>query len=1021
MPPRTQADLFRAQAIDALRRGEAALARDDHAAASAWLARAHRIVPDDPAVAFALASAMLGLRDKAAIALFERAADATQTREAWLGLSAACWQADDMTGGVAALAQVLSRHVLPANLKSLSALADAMAVAAGAAGWCGVVADGKDRVLRLVTGGERKPLIRVDGRTIRGNLLPAGGMATVTVAGRDLLGSPIDLARLRAVEGFVGATAEGGLQGWIWVPADPDAEPCVTIAPVGSGQSARVTLRATDTDMTAERPLARPRRFGVAPDDLRCMAGPLRVTAANGAELAGSPVDPGAELRAAMWVARCAAALEPARIGASRPAPSGPADLPTEADLRGPGAVAPLAPLRPVAVVVPVYRGLGLTLACLESVLGSCPTGTPMIVVDDATPEPDLARALDRLADDGRITLLRHVGNQGFPASANAGLRAAFALRPLHDAVLLNSDTLVPRSRTGWIERLRACVHAAPDIGTATPLSNDATILSYPDRDRPGPAPDAAALGRLDALASRANAGLAVEIPTAVGFCMYIRHECARDTGLFRAALFAQGYGEENDFCLRARHLGWRHVAVPGVVVGHVGGVSFGAAKSALVARNLAVLERLYPGYRAMIAAYEGVVPATDSLAPARLRLDAARWAAARAAPAQRHAVILVTHDRGGGVERVVRRRVAALQNEGARAILLRPVADPNSDGGSLPGLCRVDDGSGGFPNLIFRLPDDLKPLARLLRADRPSRFEVHHRLGHHPAIIDLATELALSLDLMLHDYASFCPRVTLLGPEQRYCGEPDDVAVCEACVADAGSRLDEPIGVAALRARSAVEFAGARAISVPSADMAQRMRRHFPGFAAAITPLEDDAAVLPPARPPARSATAAPRRRICVIGAIGIEKGFDVLLACARDAARRDLKLEFVLVGRSTDDDRLLDTGRVFVTGQYREEDALALIGAQCADVAFLPSIWPETWGFTLGLAWRAGLRAVVFDVGAMAARVRATGHGLVLPLGLPPAAINNALITPAPSALRRLLPIAGQTAYGQRSAQPD
>ena len=89
-----------------------------------------------------------------------------------------------------------------------------------------------------------------------------------------------------------------------------------------------------------------------------------------------------------------------------------------------------------------------------------------------------------------------------------------------------------------------------------------------------------------------------VDIPTAVGFCMYIRRECLDATGLFREDAFAQGYGEENDFCLRARRLGWRHVAVPGVFVAHTGGASFGAARAQLLARNAAVLERLHPGYR---------------------------------------------------------------------------------------------------------------------------------------------------------------------------------------------------------------------------------------------------------------------------------------------------------------------------------------------------------------------------------------------------------------------------------------
>jgi len=38
------------------------------------------------------------------------------------------------------------------------------------------------------------------------------------------------------------------------------------------------------------------------------------------------------------------------------------------------------------------------------------------------------------------------------------------------------------------------------------------------------------------------------------------------------------------------------------------------------------------------------------------------------------------------------------------------------------------------------------------------------------------------------------------------------------------------------------------------------------------------------------------------------------VLLACARDAARRDLDLEFVVVGHTIDDTRMMATGRVLI-----------------------------------------------------------------------------------------------------------
>ena len=119
-------------------------------------------------------------------------------------------------------------------------------------------------------------------------------------------------------------------------------------------------------------------------------------------------------------------------------------------------------------------------------------------------------------------------------------------------------------------------------------------------------------------------------------------------------------------------------------------------------------------------------------------------------------------------------------------------------------------------------------------------------------------------------------------------------------------------------------------------------------------------------------------RCRVCVIGAIGIHKGYQVVLDCARDAAERRLPLEFVVVGHTIDDRRLLATGRVFVTGGYAADEVVALIKAQNATLALLPSIFPETWCLSLAEAWRAGLRVAAFDIGAQAERIRRTGRGI-------------------------------------------
>lgn len=965
-PVRTHAAYFAELARTAFDRAVALQKAGQLAAAEAWFARAHRFAPDDLTAAFALGAMRLrqGRAAEAAV-LLARVTEGSDAREAWLARVGAEIQAGRAGAAAESLHQALSRFVLPAEA-GLPLLLERVCREAGWPGWCAL-----DREGRLCLGGigTARPDLLLDGHPVRASggggvfLLPRaavrGTQLAVALAGKPLLGSPILLARLRRVEGCVAAQwegQEGALVGWAWCPADPDQEPRLEVCDSHGRHLAAVVAR--DLSVTAPRPLARPRGFrleGAVLAQIRARtrggSGRLHVRGADGRDLAGSPLG--------------LAPPGPVRPVGPRPPLASPA---------------PARPRRGVAVVVPVYGGGDVTRACLESVLATLPRGARVVVVDDASPDPELRGWLEGLARRRRLVLLRRARNGGFVAAANAGLRAALALPGGRDVVLLNSDTSVT---PGWLEGLRAAVQAAGDIATATALSNDASILSYPrpDGPTPTPAPEGAALARLARLAARANAGRTVEIPTAVGFCMYIRRECLQAVGLLREDVFAQGYGEENDFCLRARALGWRHVAVPGVYVAHRGGASFGGMRTALLARNLAVLEALHPGYHALVAAHV----AADPLAPARRRLDEAIL---RAGPRQ-PAVLLVSHDSGGGVERVLKQRCVALAAGGRRVLVLRPVPDPEGSE-TLPGVAVLGEGVGhATPNLRFHLPEEFAQLVRLLRRLCVAAVEVHHLLGHDPVVMELPARLGVPCDVVLHDYAWICPRITLTGPDGRYCGEPDEVAACTACLA-AGEAppFAAGMGVAALRARSAAWLAAARTVRVPSADAARRLGRYFPGREIQV----DSPGESPEGRP--GRPVAGGRTRVAVVGGISPEKGFDVLLACARDAAARDLPLEFVLVGHAPDDAALLESGRVFVTGPYAPGAAVAEIRAQQTHFGFLPSVWPETWCFTLGELWAAGLEAVVFDIGAPAERVRRRGRGRVLPLGLPPSAINNALL---------------------------
>jgi GT2 family glycosyltransferase len=244
-----------------------------------------------------------------------------------------------------------------------------------------------------------------------------------------------------------------------------------------------------------------------------------------------------------------------------------------------------------IDVVIPVYKGLEQTRTCIESVLGS-PRGTAaeVVAVDDATPDPAIAQYLRGLAAQGRITLLVNEANLGFVQSVNRGM----ALHADRDVVLLNSDTEVAND---WLGRLHAAAHSAPDVATVTPFSNNATICSYPYEGWKGGLPGTLGLAALDALFAKANARRMIDLPTAVGFCMYIRRDCLKAIGAFDAERFGRGYGEENDFCMRAGKAGWRNLFAADVFVYHEGSVSFSDERFDLIKAAAPLLIALHPEY----------------------------------------------------------------------------------------------------------------------------------------------------------------------------------------------------------------------------------------------------------------------------------------------------------------------------------------------------------------------------------------------------------------------------------------
>lgn len=625
-------------------------------------------------------------------------------------------------------------------------------------------------------------------------------------------------------------------------------------------------------------------------------------------------------------------------------------------------------PRRNVDVILTVYNGYHETLTCIASVLASTkPDGTQVIVVDDATPDPNLRDALIDLARDQRITLLTNARNLGFPGAANKGMR----LHSDNDVVLLNSDTEVFGD---WIERLRDAAYSADDIGTVTPLCETDSITAYQRDPEVGGEPIRPV--DIDRIAHEVNAGNTVDLPVGVGFCLYLRRDCLNEIGELDEISFGRGYGEEADLCLRARKLGWRNVASADVFVSHCGGRSFGhRMRELLLIRNGRILNTLHPGYARLVEEFF----AKDPLLNARRAVDMRLLLERAVSP-----VLLMTLSLPGGVKRHVSERQVELNAAGHTVLVLHP-----SESGGAPARVNLSVASLGLKNLSFDLPRDFELLLEFLLSLGLSKIEIHHFLGIPAPILELAVSLGVPYDVYIHDYLWICPRVTLIGGTGQYCGEPS-VSACEDCIRMHGSGLEDSLTVEGLRARSDRILSAASRVIAPSQDTRVRLARYFPNIEVDVVPWERRIQRIQRTSVP----TANGCTRVAIIGAIGIQKGHQVLLDCARDAERRNLDIEFVVIGYTHDDEALMATGKAFVTGPYDEGEVDSLLGREQCNVAFFPSVWPETWCYSLTHAVSWGLPVLSYDHGALAERLRTYSAAELVPLSASAGRLNDTLI---------------------------
>jgi len=231
-----------------------------------------------------------------------------------------------------------------------------------------------------------------------------------------------------------------------------------------------------------------------------------------------------------------------------------------------------------VEVAVPVHNAADETLGCLRALADAGGVPHTVRILDDGSDEDTRQRVLAFIAERPWMRFDPNPQHLGYTATAQRAMTASDA----DWVVLLNSDTVVT---PGWLDGLLSVAADDARTGAVGPVSNAASYQSVPEtHDGTGrwavnALPPGWSPANMGALVAEAAPRDAPDVPLLNGFCLCLRREAVLAVGGFDVAAFPQGYGEENDLCLRLRKAGWRLRLAAHVYVHHLKSRSFGHAR----------------------------------------------------------------------------------------------------------------------------------------------------------------------------------------------------------------------------------------------------------------------------------------------------------------------------------------------------------------------------------------------------------------------------------------------------------
>jgi GT2 family glycosyltransferase len=638
-----------------------------------------------------------------------------------------------------------------------------------------------------------------------------------------------------------------------------------------------------------------------------------------------------------------------------------------------------------VCILMPVYNGYTETIEAVASVVASLKKNkvkTRIIVGLDNPTNHALNNKIREIYKSWEpVHVVTNTSNLGFIGNCNNLYRFK---KPDEDILLVNSDIIAPDSN--WIDRMYNLARSNDGIGTVTPMSNKATIFSFPipnvEQERlQGLSTTEQDRLFVDALSEESRH--LIEVPTCHGFCTLLLTTRIEEAILFDPQ-YGKGYGEENDLSMRIKGKGFINVACPNVFVYHHESVSFSQEKHALIKKNLEILGEAHPDYHQLVDTFIEL----DPLRQSRNKIMR-RYFQERLSP--KSSTVHISHFRGGGTDKYVRESTNIRGNQSHFAMRPYPTK---------PGIVQLsaiyrNTAKVAFNECILLTEHEfLDDSLRLFEGFHVSEVVIHSLIDYLQfGNIGKAwgtLSRYVKLTTVIHDYHWVCQNENLLDRKGVFRKNPppttcSDIALlCQYPPSKRNSILARSQSEHSLCFSEVLERS--TSVIAPS-DSARFTLLQYAGKARTFkihTAYHDNSGI---SRDFLNSCNRPPIQRIegiahvLVIGAIGPNKGIDLLCDLCRSINAKSLPIKIHIIGHTSSDKILQSLGEsVAISGKYTDEELPNLIRDSKGRCALFLSPWPETYSYTLSIAFEHKIWPIAINLGAPGERITKAGYGSLL-----------------------------------------